>query len=552
MASGEDNSPGRELTEITDNLRLLAENVSDVLWIRSGDLRTLYYVSPAFQRIWGRPQSELQGDPRRWIEFVAPCDRARVQAAFNAFVEGDGALDIEYDIHRPDGESRRIRVRGFKARDAAGVAVRLVGIVSDITDQRRAERALRESEAQMRVRTAALDAAANAVVITGPDGVMQWANTAFTRLTGYDLPEVIGQNIRLLKSGRNAPSVYRLMWETITRGEVWRGEVVNRRKDGRLYHEEMTITPVTDATGAIGQFIAIKEDITERKRTEAEIQDLHQKLVRASRRSGEANVATEVLHNAGNVLNSINVSVNLLSEHLQRSERGRLAKVAALLAPHSDDAAAFLRDDPVGRKIPEYLQAVAEALAAEQAALSGELASLRQNITHLSGIIARQQRLADAASITESLVITDLLEDALRSTADALTGDKVEIVRDYEAQPRVSTDRYRVSQILVNLVRNARQACAASGRADQRMTVAVKEQGDRTRVEISDNGIGIAETDLTLIFGPVLPQRRSGPGAGLHADANAAAELGGSLSARSNGLGHGATFVLELPSVPRG
>ena len=126
-------------------------------------------------------------------------------------------------------------------------------------------RARKESTAQLQLHTAALQAAANGIILTEPDGTISWVNPAFTALTGYGPEEVIGKNPRLLQSGKQDPSFYADLWQTISSGNVWAGELINRRKDGTLYHEEMTITPVRDTGGAIRNYIAIKQDITERK-----------------------------------------------------------------------------------------------------------------------------------------------------------------------------------------------------------------------------------------------------------------------------------------------
>jgi PAS domain S-box-containing protein len=123
----------------------------------------------------------------------------------------------------------------------------------------------KERTAQLRLHTAALQAAANGIILTEPDGTISWVNPAFTAMTGYGPEEVIGKNPRLLRSGKQDPSFYADLWRTISSGSVWAGELINRRKDGTLYHEEMTITPVRDADGAIRNYIAIKQDITERK-----------------------------------------------------------------------------------------------------------------------------------------------------------------------------------------------------------------------------------------------------------------------------------------------
>ena len=126
----------------------------------------------------------------------------------------------------------------------------------------------------MQLQAAALEAAANPILISRLDGTIIWVNAAFEHLSAYSRDEVLGKNTSLLKSGQHPPSFYEQMWQTVLSGEKWRGELLNRRKDGSLYHEEMTITPVKDAAGKITHFIAIKLDITERKRTEEQIRQL--------------------------------------------------------------------------------------------------------------------------------------------------------------------------------------------------------------------------------------------------------------------------------------
>ncbi|MFH0881097.1 MAG: PAS domain S-box protein, partial [Lentisphaerota bacterium] len=151
---------------------------------------------------------------------------------------------------------------------------------------------------QLRLRSAALQAAANAIIITDSQGLILWANPAFEQLTGYTCQEVAGQNPRFLKSGRQDEPFYRRMWTTISSGQVWRGEVINRRKDGALYHEEMTITPVLNDALAIAHYVAIKQDITERNL----IQD---KLFQAQKMDSIGTLAGGIAHDFNNLLVAI-------------------------------------------------------------------------------------------------------------------------------------------------------------------------------------------------------------------------------------------------------
>jgi PAS domain S-box-containing protein len=145
-------------------------------------------------------------------------------------------------------------------------------ILRDVTERKQAEEALSRQAEVLRLRVAALDAAANSIVMTDEKGTIQWVNSAFTKLTGYSAAEAIGQNPGVLKSGKHDVQVYEAMWKTILSGSTWRGEVINRRKDGSLYTEAMTITPIRSVDGIIHHFLAVKEDITERKRAEEALQ----------------------------------------------------------------------------------------------------------------------------------------------------------------------------------------------------------------------------------------------------------------------------------------
>ena len=159
-------------------------------------------------------------------------------------------------------------------------------ILRDITDRKQAEEALR-------LRVAALEAAANSIVMTDVAGNIQWVNSAFTRMTGYTAEEAIGQNPRVLKSGKHEDGFYKRMWQTVLSGSTWRGELFNRRKDGSLYVEEMTITPVRAADGSIRNFLAVKEDITDRKRTEEALLANEHRWSTTLRSIGDAVISTD-------------------------------------------------------------------------------------------------------------------------------------------------------------------------------------------------------------------------------------------------------------------
>jgi two-component system NtrC family sensor kinase len=278
-----------------------------------------------------------------------------------------------------------------------------------------------------------------------------------------------------------------------------------------------------------------------------ELERTHRQLVDASRQAGMAEVATNVLHNVGNVLNSLNVSANMIAEQVERSKAGGLAKLSALLQENRHDLAAYLATDPRGRHVPTYLSQLSEHIQHERDSNLRELTSLRSHIDHIKEIVSVQQSYSKVSGMKELLSPVDLLEDALRMNEAALDRHEVSVVREFESVPRINSEKHKILQILVNLLRNAKYACTESGRPDRRVTLRVAQDQDSVRISVADNGVGIAPENMTRIFAHGFTTRRDGHGFGLHSGALAARELGGSLQAFSDGLGCGATFVLELP-----
>ena len=295
----------------------------------------------------------------------------------------------------------------------------------------------------------------------------------------------------------------------------------------------------------------LKCEIEERKRMQQEVEKAQQELLEISRLAGMSEIATNVLHNVGNILNSVNVSATLATRCMKKSRAGNLAKVAALLQEHEHDLGAFITSDPQGKQVPSYLATLSEHLQADQEEAVAELDSLRRNIEHINEIVAMQQNYATVAGVKEIVNIPDLVEDSLRMNLGALSRHGVEVIRDFEKVPSVNVEKHKVLQILINLLRNAKYACDESGRADKRLTVRVRHGRERLKISVIDNGVGIAPENLTRIFNHGFTTRKGGHGFGLHSGALAAREMGGSLTAHSDGPGQGAAFTLEMPLTPQ-
>ena len=282
-------------------------------------------------------------------------------------------------------------------------------------------------------------------------------------------------------------------------------------------------------------------------RAQAEAQEAHQALMRASRQAGMAEVASSVLHNVGNVLNSVNVSANLLDERMRTSKASGLARVAAMLEEQGDQLGTFIASDERGKRLPAYLTQLSSQLAADREAALKELASLIQSIEHIKDIVRMQQSYAALGGVAESVAVADLVNDSVRLNAEAFSRHRVTLACEFEEVPAITVDKHRVLQILVNLIRNAKYACEDSGRSDKHITIRVTRCARGVAIAVADNGIGIPAENMTRIFRHGFTTRPNGHGLGLHSAALAAQELKGSLSVASDGAGCGATFTLELP-----
>ncbi len=387
-----------------------------------------------------------------------------------------------------------------------------------------------------------VEQSSDAIITADNQWNIRFVNTTACQMLGYTEEELLRLNQldTYLPEERELGAQRR---QELRVGQTLRYERNLRRKDGTWFPTEVIVRRVDD-----GMFQGILRDITDRKRAEADLENLHKQLQESSRQTGMAEMATSVLHNVGNVLNSLNVSFAVVSDKVRKSKLPNLAKAAELLQAHKDNLAAFLTKNPKGAKLPGYLISLAQHLTEEQAEVLRELKSLLGNVQHIKEIVAMQQSYSKVAGVVESLPVVELVEDALRMNAAALSRHEVQVIREYSEAPPVAVDKHKVIQILVNLIRNAKHALDDGGRPDKRLTLRVARNGsDLVHVSIVDNGVGIRPENLTRIFERGFTTRKDGHGFGLHSGATAAQEMGGTLTAQSAGVGEGATFTLTLP-----
>ena len=392
---------------------------------------------------------------------------------------------------------------------------------------------------------AALDTLSESVVMTDNQERIVLANEAFARISGRPTSSLLGLNLSLLPwiKRRSEKEHSDLPWiETLREGFARKGvPLVLETQSGESLSSIVNAAPITGPDGKSRGVITSFTDVSE-------LENRNKELIDLSRLAGMAEVASEVLHNVGNVLNSVNVSATSIVQNLSNSQLSRVKQVTEMIAEHIDDVGTFFTEDTRGKHIPTYLVKAADLLVNEQVELLDKIQSITDDIDHIKEIVRMQQSHARTSGLKTETLVTEVLEDAIRLNDSHLRRHKIKVVREFEEIGLVHIDKSRVLQIVTNLIRNASEALVAGNDAERLLKVrCCRHEQSLLRIEVVDNGIGISPENLTKIFGYGFTTREKGHGFGLHSSAIAASDMGGRLSGHSEGLGHGAIFVLELP-----
>jgi PAS domain S-box-containing protein len=582
--------------------RALIASLPDCIYVKDRQSRFLI-LNEAFAQLLGANKPE-EAIGKTDADFFSEDLAARYRADDEVLMETGQTLTKEEPAeHNQSGEHRWLLTTKMPLRDEADKIIGVIGISRDITQAKRTEEELRRTHDELEQRIADRIseltqkndelAAANEALeeqIAERIRAQDELRTSETRLRREqlllrtlidNLPDPIyakdsagrkilanPADVRNMRCKDEAEAVGKTDFEMFPAeiaAKFWADDqVVLQTGEPVLQREEYILeaggvkqwlltskVPMRDEGGKIVGLVGIGKNITSLKETGEKLEALHKELLAASRQAGMAEVATGVLHNVGNVLNSVNVSAALVSQRLKHSKIDGVSKLAVLVQEHRADLGVFLTQDERGRQVPAYLDQLAEHLSQERTEICSELAELTHNIEHIKEIVAMQQNYARILGVAETVVMPELVEDAVKINAGAYQRHGVGLVRDYHPLPAIVVDKHKVLQILVNLLSNAKYACDASSQEKKQVTVRIEPNGaNRIRIQIADNGVGIAAENITRIFSQGFTTRRGGHGFGLHSGALAATELGGSLSAQSEGVGHGATFTLDLPLTP--
>lgn len=326
--------------------------------------------------------------------------------------------------------------------------------------------------------------------------------------------------------------------------------VFSRRVAGGALDERLAVA----AAGELGELRDYLNQMTadlerrelDRQAAARHTETIQRELLTVSRMAGMAEIATGVLHNVGNVLNSLNVSVAMISDQVRGSRIDGLTRSLALVDGFPGGMPAFLAT-PKGSVLPSYLSSVSRQLGEEQARILDELVAVHRNVDHIKTIVAMQQSYARPFGVIEPVAVATLIDDALQLGESSFARHGIEVIKDYATTAAVVTDRHKLLQIMINLISNARHALKDQPEPPHRLTVHARATASMLTVVVADTGVGIPAENLEKIFQHGFTTKPGGHGFGLHASANAARELGGSLTAASDGPGRGACFTLELP-----
>lgn len=381
------------------------------------------------------------------------------------------------------------------------------------------------------------------------EGMVQTAEELFDRFAA-DTPEVAAR--RLVNVNRDYALIMSVLAELRLKVSSIQTGIFDKQMEEVARLRRMEYVVAILVLVMLGSAVFYGERITRRMNADAESLDRAQhELVDTARRAGMAEIATGVLHNVGNVLNSVNVSASLVAESVRKSKVGNVERVAKMLSDNEAKLGEFLTNDPKGKQVPTFLRTLSTHLQEEQARVLKELESLAQSVEHVKTIIAMQQNYAKVTGIHETMSVVDVVEDALRLNAISFTRHEIKVKREFEARPTATLERHKVMQILVNLLTNAKHALDKPEVKDKTLTVRVALNGnDTVRISVVDTGSGITSESMARLFQHGFTTKPQGHGFGLHHGALAAKEMGGALTAHSDGEGRGATFTLEIPLRP--
>jgi len=487
----------KALQESEEKYRILSEQSLTGVYLIQED--KLVYANPKLAEIFGYHSPRLLIN-KNIADLLPEKTLPEIKRIITYLLDGKGT-DMKYEFQAKKKDGSFIDVETFGKRIHYNGKPAVLGVILDITERKKNIQTIQKL-------SKAIEQSPVATVITDTKGTIEYVNPAFTEITGYTYEEAIGQNPRILKSGKMPDELYKDLWETITRGKVWKGEMINRRKDGELIWEYLIISPLFNERGEITHFLASKENITEKKKLEND-------LLQKQKMEAIGRLAGGIAHDFNNMLTVINGYSQLILHKMPK-------------------------DDPLYKKIEQIYQA-------------GERA---KNLTSQLLTFSRKQ-IRQPDIINLNTLIRDMEKMLIR-----LIGEDVQIVtRPDENLWTIESDKSQLEQILLNLAINARQAMPEGGQLRiSTQNVVVDESfvathpgtksGKYVLLKITDTGKGMDEETQKHIFEPFFTTKPTGQGTGLGLATvyGIVKQNGGYIEVKSR-LNHGTTFFIYFPAV---
>lgn len=521
-----------QVAEATASAIVVTDAKGVIVWVNRGFTRITGYP---FEEAVGRIPGELLQGPD-----TDPAESARVGAAIRA----QSSVSAELINYSKDGRRYWIGMKIEPLVNAAGELDGFMAIEADITERHSRTLEMEQLTARFKLAT---QAAHIGVFERSVDNDEVWWSEEVWRIAGQDpltfRPNLISwlelvhpadrKRVHAAVGGPKSARAARTLQYRIV------------RPDGTIRHVQSIASPSKAADRSLKRISGVLLDVTQRVEFEEREQALQQQLRESAHQAGMAQIATGVLHNVGNILNSLGIANATARRDVNALRVDRLEQAVSLIRSNRDNLPGFLTEDERGKHLPDYLPALSAQFSAQKQAVQSELETIEHLLEHLREVVSAQQVLAHVGGRHESINLSKTVEAALLVHLPHLA--QIEVIRKFEDLPPVNSDPHKVLQILVNLIKNALDAVQAGHPQRGSITVRIAREANHALVTVEDTGVGMSTETLARLWQFGFTTKKSGHGFGLHNSANAANEIGATLTAHSDGPGKGSRFTLRIP-----